>query len=105
MRKRPPASVECARMRAMDLYFGIALVALLLLALVAARQAYRRRKQRRRPRRTLASTGLGKASARSDMRAYEDTTTLMDAVARTAPPAPPPSPPPARDSATGPKKP
>jgi hypothetical protein len=88
-------------MAAMDLGLTIALVVALLLALWAARWAYRRdQEKRRRQRRALSSAGVRSASARSDMRAYDDTSTLQDHLARRARPAPPPAPPPARPPAS-----
>jgi hypothetical protein len=77
----------------MDPYVGLGLVVLLLAVFAVARWTYRRRKLRPRQRGSPPSRGLAKATARSDMRAYDDTSTLIDAVARAAPssrPAPPP---------------
>jgi len=76
-------------MPAMDTVSGAVLVVVLLAALVAARLVYRSQRQRRqRPRRTAAGSGLGRASERSDMRAYDDPSTLNDAVARVRHPSP-----------------
>ena len=81
-------------MPAMDTVSGAVLVVVLLAALVAARLVYRRqRQQRQRARRSAAGSGLGRVSERSDMRAYDDPSTLNDAVARTkraSPAVPPP---------------
>jgi hypothetical protein len=77
----------------MDPHVGLGLVVLLLAVFAVARWAYRRRKLRRQQRRSPPRQGLAKATARSDMRAYDDTSTLIDAVARAARPsraAPPP---------------
>jgi type II secretory pathway pseudopilin PulG len=78
----------------MDTVSGTVLVVVLLAALVAVRLVYRsQRQQRQRTRRTAAGGGLGRVSERSDMRAYDDPSTLNDAVARAkrqAPAAPPP---------------
>lgn len=78
----------------MDTVSASVLVVVLLAALVAVRLVYRsQRRQRQRTRRTAAGSGLGRVSERSDMRAYDDPSTLNDAVARArrpAPAAPPP---------------
>jgi hypothetical protein len=87
----------------MDPYVGLALVVLLLAVLVVARWTYRRPRQRQR-RGSPPSRGLAKATARSDMRAYDDTSTLIDAVARAAPPSRP-APPPDRGPASVRRKP
>lgn len=93
-------------MRHMEIYVGLALFVVLVAVLIAARRAHRRQKLLRRgPRKTLSKKGIGKVSARSDMRAYNDTTTLMDAVARVPPPAPRPAPPPDRNPDTVRRKP
>jgi hypothetical protein len=85
----------------MDLGLSSALLVVLLLALWVARWAYRRdQEKQRRQRRSLSSAGIRSASARSDMRAYDDTSTLQDHLARRARPAPPPAPPPARPPAS-----
>jgi predicted lipid-binding transport protein (Tim44 family) len=88
----------------MDLYVGLALVVMLLAVLVVARLTYRRQKLPRRQRGSPPSQGLAKATARSDMRAYDDTSTLIDAVARAAPPSRP-APPPDRGPASVRRKP
>jgi hypothetical protein len=89
----------------MDLYFGTALVVVLLVAFIAARRAFRRQKPRQRPRTAVPGQGMGKASARSDMRAYDETNTLIDAVGRGArSTAPQRTPPPARNPDTQRKK-
>ena len=76
-------------MPAMDTVSGTVLVVVLLVALVAARLVYRSQRQRRqRPRRTAEGGGLGRVSERSDMRAYDDPSTLNDAVARIRRPPP-----------------
>lgn len=86
----------------MDLGLSIALLVVLLLALWGARWAYRRdQDKRRRQRRLLSSVGIRNATARSDMRANDDTSTLQEQLARRARPAPPPAPPPARPLSSG----
>lgn len=67
----------------MELYYGLPILAALGLAFVYARRAYRRQQlRRRRPRRELPLQAITKASARSDMRACEDPSTVMDTVRR-----------------------
>ena len=81
-------------MPAMDTLSGTVLVVVLLAALVAVRLVYRsQRLRRQRTRRSAAGSGLGRVSERSDMRAYDDPTTLNDAVARARHPAPAEPPP------------
>jgi hypothetical protein len=78
----------------MDPVSGTVLVVVLLAAFVAARLIFRSQRLRRQRRRVAATgRGLGRASERSDMRAYNDPSTLKDAVARTVRPSPPAPPP------------
>ena len=89
----------------MDPLAGLALVIVLLAAFGAARLVYRRQRlRRRRPRRAAAGPGLGRASERSDMRAYSDPSTVNDAVARAAR-ASAAAPPPERPAPGKPRKP
>jgi hypothetical protein len=81
----------------MDPVSGTVLVVVLVAAFVVARLIYRHQRLRQQRRRApVAGRGLGRASERSDMRAYDDPSTLNDAVAR-APRPSPPAPPPTRD--------
>jgi hypothetical protein len=63
--------------------YGFAAIGLLLFALYATRRATKREKLRRvRPRRKMAASGVSRTSARTEMRAYDDATTVMGAITR-----------------------
>jgi hypothetical protein len=65
--------------------YWLLVLALLLYALYAIRRVIKRDKLRRarpKPRLKLAAAGVGKMSARTEMRAYDDATTVMGAITR-----------------------
>jgi hypothetical protein len=63
--------------------YSLLAIGLLLLALYAARRVTKREKLRRaRPRRKLPASGVRRMSARSEMRAYGDPTTVIGAITR-----------------------
>jgi hypothetical protein len=72
--------------RAMNLLVGLSLVGLLVIALLGARHIIRRDRLRR-ARYRKNSPWLRKMSARSEMRAYNDPTTMMGSITNSRPSA------------------
>lgn len=77
----------------MDPIYGLLLLVALVVGLVAARRVARRERLRRyQLRRSLSrpidmTTTKGRASQRSEMRADDDSTMVMDRITNTKPPA------------------
>ena len=68
----------------MDIIYGLPIVAILAYALYAARRVARRERQRRKQmRRSRLADASPSVSERSEMRAYDNPTTFMDAVTTT----------------------
>ena len=70
----------------MSLLYAIPLLVALVIGWYVVRRAVTRARQRRAPpRRKPPATTVGKMSARTEMRAYDDATTLMRAITRPGP--------------------
>lgn len=70
----------------MNPLYGLLAIGVLLLALYATRRATKREKLRpARPRRKLAASRVSRMSARTEMRAFDDATTVMGAITQPGP--------------------